>query len=359
VTIPIRNLYYIFCYAWARFPPGDAAAVGKDSCPDLPNLFAKLLIDGLHRLIRRGLHRDYVEIVEDTRSPRGRLLLDEMIKRQTMLRGLAACRFDELQGDILHNQILKATARSLSSAQSLLPAYRHDLGILVRRFELISDIRLSGSVFSRIQVSRNSQQYGLLLRLCEFIFHSTLPDEAGSGSRFADILMDEVRMSTVFEEFLRNFYTHEQSEYHVKREIMHWAASDLTESGSSLMPIMETDISLSSPTRSIVIDAKYYKEPLAGRPGFPKKLRSGHLYQLFTYLHHARLRNPAKQIDGALIYPSAGLELSADYAISGHRVRVSTVRLDREWPEIHQELLDLLNRPFACHGGVVEAEAQL
>lgn len=359
MTIPIRNLYYIFCYAWARFPPGDAATVGKDSCPDLPNLFAKLLIDGLHRLIRRGLHRDYVEVVDNTRSPRGRLLLDEMIKGQTMLRGLAACRFDELQADILHNQILKATARSLGRMPSLLPVYRQDLGTLVRRFELISDVRLSASMFSRVQVSRNSQQYGLLLRLCEFIFHSALPDKAGSGSRFADILMDEVKMSTVFEEFLRNFYAHEQSEYHVKREIMLWAASGLTDSGSSLMPIMETDISLNSPTRAIVVDAKYYKEPLAGRPGFQKKLRSAHLYQLFTYLHHARLRSPGKQIDGALIYPSAGLELSADYAISGHRVRVSTVRLDREWPEIHQDLLDLLNRPFAYHRSVAESEAQL
>lgn len=359
MTIPIRNLYYIFCYAWARFPPGDAKTVGKDTCPDLPNLFAMLLIDGMHRLIRRGLHRNYVEVVEDTRSPRGRVLLDEMIKRQTMLRGSAVCRFDELQADILHNQILKATARSLSRAQSLLPAYRHDLGMLIRRLDSISDVRLSASIFSRAQVSRNNQQYGLLLRLCEFVFHSVLPDPAGAASRFADILKDEVRMSTVFEEFLRNFYAHEQSEYHVKREIMPWAAFALNETGSSLMPIMETDISLSSPTRSIVIDAKYYKDPLAGRPGFPKKLRSGHLYQLFTYLHHARLRSPSKQIDGALIYPSAGLELSADYAISGHRVRVSTIRLDREWPDIHRELLGLLNRPFAGSGGVLESEAQL
>ncbi len=34
MTIPIRNLYYLFCYAWRRFPPGGAVEIcrilGKD-----------------------------------------------------------------------------------------------------------------------------------------------------------------------------------------------------------------------------------------------------------------------------------------------------------------------------------------
>ena len=159
MSIPIRNLYYIFCYAWARFPSGEMVEVGKDDAPDLQNLFAKLLIDGLHRIMRRGLARGYVELQEDLKGPRGRLLLDQMIKRQTLLRGEAACQFDELQTDILKNQIIKATAKLLERSETIEAGYRHELGVLSRQLESVSDIRLSSSTFRRVQISRNDRSY--------------------------------------------------------------------------------------------------------------------------------------------------------------------------------------------------------
>ena len=346
MTIPIRNLYYIFCYAWARFPQGEQTDVGEDDCPDLPNLFAKLLIDGMHRLIRRGLDRGYVEVVEDTRSPRGRLLLDAMVKEQTLLRGMAVCRFDELQYDVLHNQILKATARLLSTTDNLLPAYRHELALLVRRFEAVADIRLTANVFGRVQLSRNNRQYAMLMQLCEFVFHSTLPDQQGSGARFADILEDEVRMSAVFEDFLRNFYGHEQQVFRVGRETMAWDAEALSSGALAYMPFMETDITMRSKDRTVVVDAKYYKETLVRFRG-SEKLRSSHLYQLFTYLRHTKATDNGGRVDGALIYPAVGYSLSLDYRLPEHHVRVVAVDLNRPWPEIHQELLAVLFTPFA------------
>lgn len=184
------------------------------------------------------------------------------------------------------------------------------------------------------------------MRLCEFVFYSLLPDENGAKSRFADILDDEVRMSTIFEEFLRNFYEHEQSEFRVKRDNMYWDAIPLTEGAAAILPGMETDISLTSSERTIVIDAKYYKETLVGRPGFKKKLRSAHLYQLFAYMHHASIRYPGTQVDGALIYPAVETSVSADYQISDHRLRILAIDLNREWREIHRDLLDLPTRGF-------------
>ena len=113
MTIPIRNLYFIFCYAWAQFPGGSTVDVGVDECPDLQNLFGKILIEGVNRLIRKGLDRGYRELVEEVRSPRGRILLDETTKGQTMRRGSVVCRYDELSHDVLHNQIIKAISAIL------------------------------------------------------------------------------------------------------------------------------------------------------------------------------------------------------------------------------------------------------
>jgi 5-methylcytosine-specific restriction enzyme subunit McrC len=360
MSIPIRNLYYIFCYAWARFPRGDEIAVGQDDCPDLPNLFAKLLVESTHRLIRRGLDRGYIVHEEETRAPRGKLLINRMIKEQTIRRGAAVCTYDELEHDILHNQILKTTARALISVDTLTPALKHELILIRKQLAAVSDIRLTAGLFRRVQLSRDRYLYGMLMRLCEFVFHSLMPEPGGTSSRFADILSDEARMSMVFEEFLRNFYLYELSEFSVRKMDLSWDAEPLAPGSMAFMPKMETDIVLNSRDRTIVIDAKYYKEILVGRPGFSKKLRSGHLYQLFAYMKHAELAYPGKQIDGALIYPAANQPVPPlDYRMSNHRLRVIAVDLAKPWKEIHNCLLDLPRVPFGTGDGPSPAKVEM
>jgi len=244
-VIPIRNLYYIFFYAWQSFPRGSELPVGVDDCPDLPNLFAKLLIDSTRRLMLRGLDRGYLQRVEETKAPHGKLLITQMLKEQTRRRGSAICGFDELEHDVLHNQILKATARALVLVETLTGQMRHDLRLITKQLASVSDIRLNANLFRRVRLSRDRHRYGILMRLCEFVFHCSLPDQQGERiSRFADVLSDEVKMSSVFEEFLRNFYLHELREYSVKRPVFNWDAKELTLGAMSLMPEMRTDIIL-------------------------------------------------------------------------------------------------------------------
>ncbi|MDP2225930.1 MAG: hypothetical protein Q8J78_00425 [Moraxellaceae bacterium] len=340
MTIPIRNLYYLFCYAWRKFPEGGSVDVGVDDSPDLPNLLARLLISGANRLMRRGLDRGYQSFSEEARSPRGRLLLDDIVKGQTLRRGAVVCAFDELTPDVLHNQIIKATARAMPRLGEIEPAQKHELGLLVQRMGGIADIRLGAELFRRVQLSRNTGQYRPLMQLCELAFHAHMPDEGGAGSRFADILKNEVVMSAIFEDFLRNFYAHEQSVFKVAREQMAWDALPLEPDSHGFLPIMETDITLRSKARTVVIDAKFYKEVLASRVG-SEKVRSGHLYQLFAYLEHAALRAPHLPCDGALIYPAVGGTVALRYNIRGHEVVVRALDFTQPWQAIHDELLAL------------------
>ena len=60
-SIPIENVYYLFCYAWDRFPEGKAIGVGTVDSPQICDLFASVLIRGVNRLMRRGLDRGYTE----------------------------------------------------------------------------------------------------------------------------------------------------------------------------------------------------------------------------------------------------------------------------------------------------------
>jgi 5-methylcytosine-specific restriction enzyme subunit McrC len=342
VTIPIKNLYYLFCYAWERFPEGGATEVGIEDCPDLPNLFARVLVNGVNRLLRRGLDRGYLSSEEELRSPRGRILIDRSIKEQSHQRGAVYCQIDDLSHDVLHNQIIKATATGLARDPKVQTKLAHELRFIVRRLHDVSDIRLTPSLFRRIQLFRNNGQYAALMRLCEFVCRSQLPEEGGAGSRFGDILRDEERMSQVFEDFLRNFYFFEQQKYVVAREDYRWRIDHSPGGDAGLIPIMRTDVTLRSKSSTVVMDAKFYAEPFPRSAGVPK-LRSGHLYQLFAYMKHASERAQHLPVSGALVYASTGDGSLQRYRLDGHEFAVAAIDLSQPWATVHRSLLDLLN----------------
>src|SRR5690242_16948293 len=109
-AIPIRNLYYLLLYAWDKFPEGEQVEVGAEASPDLPDLLARVLLSGSRRLLRRGLDRGYLGAVEELAAPRGRFLLGDTTKRNSLLNGRVVCAYDELSVDVPHNRILKAAA---------------------------------------------------------------------------------------------------------------------------------------------------------------------------------------------------------------------------------------------------------
>ena len=341
MSIPIRNLYYMFCYAWERFPEGESVEVGVDDCPDLPNLFARLLINGGNRLLRRGLDRGYVQHVEETRAPRGKMLLDEIIKKQTLRSGAVICAFDDLTVDVLHNQLIKGTALQLAKSTELKPTLAHDLRLLARRMEGVTSVRPLAGQFRRVQLSRNTGQYAPLLQLCEIVTRNLLPDQSGDNARFASILDDEVQMSKIFEDFLRNFYRIEQRQfYSISAETLKWNGYAVTEISRPHLPNMITDITLRSANRVVVIDAKFYKDVLIPSYG-TDKVKSANLYQMLAYLQHTALGLTA-QVDGILLYPMTGVPIQLHYRLLGHDLQIVTVDLTQPWPAIHNELLQIL-----------------
>src|SRR5260370_24699073 len=114
-----------------------------------------------------------------------------------------------------------------------------------------------------------------------------MTDERGAAARFQQVLDDEVRMSAVFEDFLRSFSQLHRNEYRVRAESPEWYVSDATEDDLTFLPRMITDITLRHPNRTIIVDAKFYRKALAQTP-FGERVRSQHLYQLVTYLQHER-----------------------------------------------------------------------
>jgi 5-methylcytosine-specific restriction enzyme subunit McrC len=339
--IPIQNLYYLFCYAWNRFEEGEAIDVGGVDSPELADLFAKVLIGGLKHLMRRGIDRGYIPIDEELSILRGRVNFQGSLQLTLRRKPRLLCQFDELRRDILTNQILKATILRLINVTGINNELAHELRMLARMLGDVSEPHLSRSLFRRVQIYRNNAFYDFLIRICELIYETTLPERDGDRYRFSDILRDEQKMARIFEDFVRNFYRLEQTQYRVKPLQMRWDAVG-DENQLQMLPLMRTDIHLENANSRIIIDTKYYSDTLQAHHG-KNSLRSENLYQLFSYLKNCEaLGTVYSDTEGILLYPAVGDKIQFSADIQGHRVRVCTVNLDQPWHLIRSDLLAMI-----------------
>lgn len=110
---------------------------------------------------------------------------------------------------------------------------------------------------------------------------------------------------------------------------------------------MRTDTNIETDSRTIVIDTKYYKEPLTSRNDYGnaenQRIRSNHLYQIFTYLAYSTYLNPSKHHAGLLLYPEK--HKSIDHVVKSihGKIRVKTLNFRESWGKIENNLLDLVN----------------
>ena len=342
-TIPIKNLYYLLAYAWDhKLSDGELVAIDADSCPDLNNLFAKILADATHHLVRRGLDRSYVPFEEETPRIRGRIDFSASEKIQSRTRGKLVCIYDELSPDVLHNRIVKSTLHVLRNDPRVHKDSRKRLAQSLEAFHEIGDLRVTPRDFHRVQLHRNNRAYRFILHLCELIHASLLPDKSQDGGRrFRDFTRDEKIMAKVFEDFVRNFADRHLTDAEVSAMHIGWCASDMGKDTSTMLPHMLTDVTVTWPDRKLILDCKYYQEALVSRYD-PLRFRSGNLYQLNAYLTNKAAEPGWENVEGMLLYPSNGYHFDHIFTLHGcHQIRVSTIDLQQVWPKIESDLLGL------------------
>jgi len=168
------------------------------------------------------------------------------------------------------------------------------------------------------------------------------------------VLSDEDYMSAVFEEFIRNFYTLKQSQFRVGRTQPKWSATAAQPSDLRFLPSMTTDVTLSSVRRTIIIDAKYYKDALQTNYG-SRTVHSNNLYQLLAYLRGSQQRVAVGQsVEGILLYPVGEQFVDLSFIIDAHPVRIYTLNLSQPWYRIEADLLSLVAARNRVLSGVAQ-----
>lgn len=349
--IPIKNLYYLLCYAWGLAEQRDKIKVDAESCSTYPDLFAKLLVAGCSILFKRGLHHEYIAKEETILGIKGKWNVSESIESNAYRMGRMDCTFDEYSDDILINQIIYASLRRLLGFKALNQDIKKEVLKVYHRFPQISELDLSADVFQSVVITRDNRFYSLLVHICQLIYEALLPNETGDGV-FHFVEFSQEHMERIFENFLFNFYKKEcYKEFPiVERSKLRYKIKTI-EGPASVLPSMMTDVTLINPKeeKKIILDAKYYMDTLVSKYSeyTNEKMRNIHLNQILMYINSQENASIpyTMSANGILIYPQTGEELNYTgiYEDTNHHFRFCTVDLNKEWWEIDKRLKEIIS----------------
>jgi 5-methylcytosine-specific restriction enzyme subunit McrC len=345
VRIPIANIYYLLCYAWNQLDEAKRIKVSASDYTKYIDLFAKVLKNGCAYIFKRGLDREYLSESGELTRLKGKIDFCRNMKNLIGFSSTLYCEYDDLSSDIIHNQIIKSTINKVLRIRELDQSIRKDLLEIYKRMLQVSDINLNRNHFKRVRLHRNNLFYRFVLNVAYLIHENIVLDEKTGDYEFIDFVRDDRKMAILFENFVRNFYKEKLkgSDFEVKPEIIKWNVTESDPFSLEYLPIMKTDISITSENRKIVIDTKYYGECLQEHYN-KETIISSNLYQLFTYVKNAEAQGgSSKNCEGILIYPTVIKELDLTYSIENHKISIKTINLNQEWRKISEDLLLFIN----------------
>ncbi|MFC1779443.1 5-methylcytosine-specific restriction endonuclease system specificity protein McrC [Thermodesulfobacteriota bacterium] len=345
--IPVQNIYYLLCYAWNSLEEGETIDVSGIDSTNLVDLFASVLLSGLNHLLRRGLEQGYQTFGEELTSVRGRVSVAISTRRMLLQHGKAYCEYDELTVNTQANRILKTTLSRLTRVEALDSDLKKKIVKVCRDLPEITDIPITRHAFRKIQLHSNSRYYRFLLNVCQLISENLLVDESSGSYRFRDFLRDERKMALLFESFIFNFIKTERPDLNVRKEKIKWDATAENEEDLFYLPNMETDISVRSKEKALIIDAKYYRKTMSSYYE-SESIHSAHLYQLTAYLKNLEARAaPDNEASGLLLYPFSGRRVDLEYNMQGHSVGAKTLDLSVNWTNIRSQLRQIVDEKFS------------
>ncbi|MGV0831113.1 5-methylcytosine-specific restriction endonuclease system specificity protein McrC [Empedobacter brevis] len=345
MKIPIENIYYLLCYAWNKLDEKERVNVSIDDKTELLDLLAKILISATKMLLKKGIDKNYIDHTEELAGVKGKIQVSQTLKSNLLFKQRTICTFDNFSANIISNRILVSIIYRLISTKGLDKGLKGELISLQRMLLGIEQIKITNSLFKQVRLNRNNSFYGFVMNVCQIIYESTFPSELEGNYKFSDFTRDDKKMNQLFEAFIRNFYKIEQKKYKtVKKETIKWQFDSTENESYQYLPQMETDITLETDEKKIIIDAKFYRETMTLHYD-KEKIKSANLYQLFSYLLNQRDNNSAKtqNATGILLYPTIDKDYDLSFKYNQHKIQIRTVNLHTNWKDISMRLKEIIN----------------
>jgi 5-methylcytosine-specific restriction enzyme subunit McrC len=336
-SIFIKNIYYMLSYAFQNLNQSIYEDMAVEKFEDMYNLFAAILSKGIGIQLKRGLYREYLNRQEYLLTLRGKIDLPGTIKNRLAHKQALSCEYDELSENNLLNQILKTTVMLLLRNAKIKSKYKDALKKEMLFFSNVDTLELTDIKWSHIRFQRNNQTYRMLVSICQLILEGMLLTTDKGDYRLASFV-DEQRMCRLYEKFILEYYTQEFPMLSVNASQIPWSLDDNI---GTMLPVMQSDITLQKDNSVLIIDAKYYGHTTQVQ--YDKHtLHSNNLYQIFTYVknRHYDFGEQPHEVSGMLLYAKTDEEIQPNhvYQMHGSKIAVKTLDLNMEFSKISAQL---------------------
>lgn len=332
-------------YAFAALKQSNYDEIATESFDNVHNLFAAILAKGIGQQLKQGLYREYLEKSEDLTQLRSKINMPGTIKNKMARRLVLTCDYDELSENNLFNQVLKTTVMILLRHANVKAEHKDALKKEMLYFANVDILDPATISWANICFHRNNQTYRMLLSLCQFVLEGLLLTTESGKYRLATFF-DEQSMSRLYEKFILEYYKQEHPELTASASSIAWALDD---DMKAMLPLMFTDITLSKGSSVLIIDAKYYAQTTQERYG-THTIHSHNLYQIFAYVKNKALEfaGAPYQVSGLLLYAKTDKDIQPDYTyqMSGNKISVKILNLNREFSEIAGQLSAIVAEHF-------------
>ena len=356
MKVPIKNIYYMLCYAWNVKDYIDETVCGSEEFDNIFNLLARILVKEVSTLIKRGFYKGYIEVEEQTSKIKGQIKITESINKNSMMRKQLVCSYDDYSSDILFNQIIKSTLVDFLKYDELDSELKKRIKNLSASFMEVSYIAVSKKDFSKLRFSRNNINYQIIINVCKLFRYGLIANQEDGKLKFANFI-NEDQMATVYEKFILNFYKLklDSNRYRVHSPKISWHLSDDLEDLEGEFEVennpgdRRTDIVIENKFDNIqfIIDAKYYKEMLVNKYYDSDSLtyRVNHLNQVKGYVDDSNFSGKKR---GALLYPSFANDEKYHNGvlvpIEGSKIIVKSLNLNTKWSDLEDDLLTFVKK---------------
>lgn len=332
-------------YAFTTLNQSNYEDVATEEFDNIHNLLAAILSKGIGQQLKQGIYREYMNRTEEMPVVRGKIVMPGTIKNRIARKRVLTCEYDELSENNLLNQILKTTVLLLLRHADVKPEHKDSLRREMLFFSNVDTVELASIRWSAIRFQRNNQTYRMLITLCQLIIEGMLLTTETGEHKLASFI-DEQRMSRLYEKFILEYYRKEFPTIHVSAAQIPWALDDGI---GTMLPVMQSDITLALGEKVLIIDAKYYTHTTQAQYG-KHTLHSGNLYQIFTYVKNRDMEfgDAPHEVSGMLLYARTDETIQPDgvYKMSGSKISVRTLDLNQEFPTIAAQMNAIVKEHF-------------
>ena len=337
--IKIQNIYYMLAYAFHVLNEDSYSNVAAEEFDHASDLLAAILSKGISNQIRRGLGREYIRSSEELSSPAGKIDISASVKQRSLLKKKLVCEFDIFTENAYINQILKTTALLIIRSSDVAPKRKKELKKLMLYFANVDECDPRRISWSAIKYHRNNVTYKMLINICYLIIDGMLQTEQ-VGTKKLSRFLDDQRMHKLFERFVLEYYRKHYPQYSVSSAQIDWVTDD---GMIEYLPVMQTDITIESAEKILIIDTKYYGQTMQHSNLYDSRtIHSSNLYQIFTYVKN-RDKTGSGDVSGVLLYAKTDEAITPDYdyIMGGNRISVKTLDLNKDFSMIATQLDEL------------------